>query len=74
MHSTNESQMETSSPQSVSAVPIKQADNDEQLIALWIHGRSKHTQRAYIADIERFRIFTPKSFREIKLDSDALWK
>jgi integrase/recombinase XerD len=59
--------METSSPQSVSAVPIKQADNDEQLIALWIHGRSKHTQRAYIADIERFRSFTPKSFREIKL-------
>lgn len=27
---------------------------DEQVIAIWLHGRSVHTQRAYRADIERF--------------------
>ena len=31
------------------------ATSDDQLIALWIHGRSPHTQRAYAADVERFR-------------------
>jgi site-specific recombinase XerD len=29
--------------------------SDDQLIAVWLHGRSPHTQRAYLADIERFR-------------------
>ena len=28
----------------------QQADNDQQLIALWMHGRSAHTQRAYAAN------------------------
>ena len=27
---------------------------DAQLIALWLHGRSPHTQRAYAADVDRF--------------------
>ena len=67
LHSTNQSQMDASSLQSVSAVPVKQADTDEQLIALWLHGRSKHTQRAYLADIQHFCINTHKSFREIRL-------
>jgi len=67
LHSTDQSKMETSSPQSVSAVPVKQAETDEQLIALWIHGRSKHTQRAYLADIQHFSINTHKSFKEIRL-------
>ena|SRR5271157_3677896 len=30
------------------------ASSDDQLIALWLHGRSPHTQRAYRADIQRF--------------------
>jgi integrase/recombinase XerD len=67
LHSTDQGQMETSSPQSVSAVPVKQAETDEQLITLWLHGRSIHTQRAYSKDIQRFFICTKKSFREIKL-------
>jgi integrase/recombinase XerD len=29
--------------------------SDEQLLELWLHGRSLHTQRAYRADLERFR-------------------
>jgi integrase/recombinase XerD len=32
-----------------------QASSDKQLLAIWLHGRSVHTQRAYLADIERFR-------------------
>jgi integrase/recombinase XerD len=28
---------------------------DQKLIEVWLHGRSSHTQRAYRADIERFR-------------------
>jgi integrase/recombinase XerD len=28
---------------------------DQELIEVWLHGRSPHTQRAYRADIERFR-------------------
>ena len=31
------------------------ASSDDQLIELWLHERSTHTQRAYSADIERFR-------------------
>ena len=34
-----------------------QADSDAQLIALWLHGRSRHTQRAYKADAERLLAF-----------------
>jgi site-specific recombinase XerD len=31
------------------------ASSDDQLIATWLHGRSPHTQRAYAADVVRFR-------------------
>lgn len=30
---------------------------DEQLIALWLHGRSKHTVRAYRRAVDSFRVF-----------------
>src|ERR1700678_2662143 len=32
----------------------QQAESDQHLIDLWLHGRSRHTQRAYRADAERF--------------------
>ena len=31
-----------------------QAHNDQQLIALWLHGKSAHSQRAYMVDVEKF--------------------
>jgi integrase/recombinase XerD len=41
---------------------------DEQLIALWLHGRSKHTQRAYRRDAELLRAFVGgKPLRAITL-------
>ena len=31
------------------------ASSDDQLLEIWLHGRSLHTQRAYRADIQRFQ-------------------
>jgi integrase/recombinase XerD len=39
---------------------ITQLGSDEMLIEVWLHGRSPHTQRAYAADIHRFRTLIPK--------------
>jgi len=33
---------------------VAQASSDTHLIDLWLHGRSRHTQRAYRADVDRF--------------------
>jgi integrase/recombinase XerD len=45
----------------------KQAESDEQLISLWLHGRSKHTQRAYNADMVKFLKSVYKPFQKITL-------
>jgi integrase/recombinase XerD len=44
-----------------------QAASDDQFLAIWLHGRSLHTQRAYRADIERFRSGAGKPLRSITL-------
>jgi integrase/recombinase XerD len=42
-------------PVTTTAVVVpQQADSDQHLIELWLHGRSRHTQRAYRADAGRF--------------------
>jgi integrase/recombinase XerD len=46
---------------------IQQADNDEMLIRMWLHGRSTHTQRAYRRDITAFLQQVNKSIRYITL-------
>ncbi|KAA5538582.1 tyrosine-type recombinase/integrase [Roseiconus nitratireducens] len=46
---------------------IQQADSDDQLIALWLHGRPKNTQRGYRREIDRFIDFVKKPFRSVKL-------
>jgi len=43
--------MENTHPQ---LQPVQQATSDEQLVGLWLHGRSLHTQRAYQRDIADF--------------------
>jgi integrase/recombinase XerD len=50
-----------------SPLPAAATNPDDQLITLWLHGRSKHTQRAYLADIERFRARAGKSFAAVTL-------
>ena len=39
------------------ALPVVQAESDETLVRLWLHGRGLNTIRAYTADIEGFRAF-----------------
>jgi len=43
------------------------AASDDQFLEIWLHGRSVHTQRAYRADIDRFRAGAGKPFRQITL-------
>ena len=50
------------------ARPIADADaTDEQLIALWLHGRSAHTARAYRRDVGRLLGFVDKPLRAVTL-------
>src|SRR5690348_13088335 len=44
-----------------------QAETDCQLIELWPHGRSSHTQRAYRRDIRRFQAFFSNSLAQVTL-------
>ena len=46
---------------------LRQAKNDQHLIELWLHGRSRHTQRAYHADAERFLTAVERPLHRITL-------
>lgn len=54
-------------PSDLALAPLAQASSDDQLVALWLHGRSLHTQRAYRADAERFRSRTGKPLALVTL-------
>jgi integrase/recombinase XerD len=49
------------------ALALPQASSDDQLVAIWLHGRSVHTQRAYRADVARFRRGAGKPLPSITL-------
>lgn len=52
----------------VPARPITaSALSDQQLLGLWLHGKSLHTQKAYQADIEQFLAFAGKPLHQITL-------
>ncbi len=63
LHSDNLPSKDSSAPQSEGAGIVRQAHNDEQVIALWLHGRSPHTQKAYSSDIVRFFKYVNKQLR-----------
>lgn len=44
-----------------------QASSDAQLIELWLHGKSAHSQRAYLSDVERFTSFVGKALQAVTL-------
>src|SRR5437762_4749436 len=46
---------------------LPQAHSDAHLLEIWLHGRSVHTQRAYSADIVRFRRGTGKPLPSVTL-------
>jgi integrase/recombinase XerD len=43
------------------------ASSDDRFFEIWLHGRSSHTQRAYRADIERFRSWAGKALGAVTL-------
>lgn len=47
---------------------IARPSGDQQLIALWLHGRPAATQRAYSADTERLLIFIGRPLPRLTLD------
>lgn len=51
-------------PPSPVAFP-RQAETDEHLIRLWLHGRPANTQRAYSRDAEQFRAFVRKALGQV---------
>lgn len=55
------------SPESPNEQVIRQADSDDQLLQLWLHGRPTHTQRAYKREAHRFMVFIDKPLRFVKL-------
>lgn len=67
MHSTQNQQGELVPVMATAVVIPKQAKTDQHLIDLWLHGRSRHTQRAYRADAERFLEATGKVLHQITL-------
>lgn len=44
-----------------------EASTDQQLIALWLHGKSAHSQRAYMADVEKFMGHVDKPLQMVTL-------
>ena len=45
----------------------QQAESDDHLIDLWLHGRSRHTQRAYRSDVGRFLDAVVKPLHRVTL-------
>ncbi len=43
------------------------ASDDDELVEIWLHGRSEHTMRAYRADVERFRVRAGKPLARVTL-------
>lgn len=50
--------------QAPTAIP-RQAERDDQLIAMWLHGRPETTQRAYRREVDRFLRYVGKPLREV---------
>lgn len=67
MHSTQPSEASLTIIQPAAPVVARQAETDSQLIELWLHGKSRHIQRAYRSAADRLLGFVSKSIHQIKL-------
>ena len=47
----------------IAEMPLSASTTDDQLVDLWLHGRSPHAICAYRDDVAAFRAFTGKSLR-----------
>jgi len=50
-------------PEAFAATPIPPDTTEEQLLALWLHGKSANTTRAYRSDVDAFRALIGKPLR-----------
>lgn len=58
-------------PEAIAPIALRQTDSqtDAQVVALWLHGRSEHTQEAYRHDVDRFsRMVSHKPLAHIRLE------
>jgi integrase/recombinase XerD len=67
LHSTPNTTGELVPVVTTALVAPQQAESDQHLIDLWLHGRSRHTQRAYRSDAERFLEAMGKPLHRITL-------
>ena len=62
------SNLDTTTPTTTLApVMPRQAENDDMLITLWLHGRSSATQQAYALDVRRLFTSVGKSLPQVTL-------
>jgi integrase/recombinase XerD len=47
---------------------LRQAETDQQLIELWLHGRSNETQRAYRSDVKLLQSFVNVPLNQMRLE------
>jgi integrase/recombinase XerD len=52
---------------SVAEPAVPSVPTDDQLVAMWLHGRTAHTVRAYAGDVARFRAFVGKALARVTL-------
>jgi integrase/recombinase XerD len=67
LHSTENSDGGLVPVTTTGIVVPQQAESDQHLIDLWLHGRSRHTQRAYRGDAEKFFVAVGKPLHRITL-------
>lgn len=67
LHSTENTDGGLIPVQPTALVIPQQAESDQHLIDLWLHGRSRHTQRAYRGDAEKFLVAVEKPLHRITL-------
>jgi integrase/recombinase XerD len=67
LHSPEDKQNELVPVANNGIVVPQQAESDQHLIELWLHGRSEHTQRAYASDGKRLLDAVAKPLRQITL-------
>ncbi len=66
IHTIQSQSLPAVGPPGAAAFP-RQAETDEQLLRLWLHGRPATTTRAYTADVDRFRAFVGKPLQSVTL-------
>lgn len=60
-------------PSSATARPVAQADDDEHLVRLWLHGKSPNTRDAYDRDVRAFVDFADAPLRRLTLQHVQDW-